>query len=170
MSIPATQSGWRWLPLAATIIGLDQASKAWIAQHYQLFETQVFCSVFNLTRAHNTGAAFSFLANAGGWQRWLFTALALGVGAAILTWLRGMDARRQPLLVAGLALILGGALGNVIDRIRHGYVVDFFQVHWHDAYFPAFNVADSAITIGAAFLIIDALLDWRRGATASSRP
>ena len=118
--------------------------------------------VLNIVRAHNTGAAFSFLADAGGWQRWVFSVLAIAVSAGIVWWLHGINARAQAALAAGLALILGGAVGNVIDRIEHGYVVDFVQVHWAQAYFPAFNVADSAITVGAALLILDALLDWNR--------
>ena len=157
-------SGWRWLPLTVLAIVLDQASKRWIEHHYDLFETQVITPQLDIVRAHNTGAAFSFLADAGGWQRWLFTALALGVGVAIFVWLRGINARKQVYLAAGLALILGGALGNVFGRIEYGYVIDFIQVHWHNAYFPAFNVADSAITLGAMLLLFDAWREWRQGA------
>jgi signal peptidase II len=122
----------------------------------------VLLPVLDLTRLHNAGAAFSFLAGAGGWQRWAFTALAIGVSGAILAWLRGLHAHSQATLAAGLALVLGGALGNVIDRIEHGYVVDFIHVHWDRAYFPAFNVADAAITVGAGLLLLDAWLEWRR--------
>jgi signal peptidase II len=107
---------------------------------------------------HNVGAAFSFLASASGWQRWLFIVLAVGVSIAIVVWLFRMPPSKV-LLAAGLSLVLGGAIGNVIDRIRLGYVVDFIHFHWDRAYFPAFNVADSAITVGAAFLLLDALFE-----------
>lgn len=155
-------SGLRLLALSAGIVAADQASKAWIINNYALYEPHPVLPVLDITRLHNPGAAFSFLAGAGGWQRWLFTVLAVVVSGAIIHWLRSLDGVRQKLLATGLALVLGGALGNVIDRIRFGYVVDFIHAHWNQAYFPAFNVADSAISIGAALIILDALLDWRR--------
>ena len=155
-------SGLRLLALSAGIVTADQASKAWIINNYALYEPHPVLPVLDITRLHNPGAAFSFLAGAGGWQRWLFTVLAVVVSGAIIHWLRSLDGVRQKLLATGLALVLGGALGNVIDRIRFGYVVDFIHAHWNQAYFPAFNVADSAISIGAALIILDALLDWRR--------
>ncbi|MBV6422565.1 MAG: Lipoprotein signal peptidase [Steroidobacteraceae bacterium] len=155
-------SGWRWLPLAALIIAADQASKAWIERHFELYESVTLLPVLDITRLHNPGAAFSFLAGAGGWQRWLFTGLAIAVSVAIVVWLRSVHARAQAWLACGLALILGGALGNVIDRLRHGFVIDFVHAHWNDSWFPAFNVADSAITIGAVCLIVDALIESRR--------
>ncbi len=155
-------SGWRWLPLSALIIAIDQASKVWVERRFELYESIPLLPVFDLTYLRNTGAAFSFLAGAGGWQRWFFTLLALGVSVGIIVWLRGVHARAQAWLAAGLALILGGALGNVIDRLHHGYVIDFVHVHWQEHYFPAFNVADAAITVGAACVIIDALLETRR--------
>jgi signal peptidase II len=111
---------------------------------------------------HNVGAAFSFLASASGWQRWVFIGLAVVVSIAITIWLLRLPRAASPLLAAGLALVLGGAVGNVIDRIRLGYVIDFIHFHWDQAYFPAFNVADSAITVGAACLLLDALLEARR--------
>jgi signal peptidase II len=111
---------------------------------------------------HNVGAAFSFLASASGWQRWLFIGLAASVSVAIIVWLYRMRRGGHSLLAAGLALVLGGAVGNLVDRIRLGYVIDFIHFHWDRAYFPAFNVADSAITVGAACLLLDALIDWRR--------
>jgi signal peptidase II len=160
--VPVGASGWRWLPLGAAVIALDQATKWWIEHHFELYQSVVLLPVLNVIRLHNTGAAFSFLAEGGGWQRWLFTVLALGVSVSIVVWLRRLDARRQPWLTAGLSLVLGGAVGNVIDRLRLGFVIDFVHAHWADAYFPAFNVADSAITIGAVLLIIDAWLDARR--------
>ena len=116
--------------------------------------------LLNITRIHNTGAAFSFLAGAAGWQRWLFTALAITVSVALLVWLRRID-RESRVLASAVALILGGALGNLIDRLRLGHVIDFIQVHWGEHYFPAFNVADSAITVGAALLLLDAWLEAR---------
>jgi signal peptidase II len=156
-------NGLRLLAVSAGIVAADQLSKYWIINNYDLYEPHPVLPILDITRLHNPGAAFSFLAGAGGWQRWLFTALAVVVSGAIIHWLRSLDGRRQKLLATGLALVLGGALGNVIDRIRFGYVVDFIHAHWNQAYFPAFNVADSAISIGAALIILDALLDWRRG-------
>ena len=112
--------------------------------------------MLNFTRLHNTGAAFSLLAGADGWQRWFFIGLAFVVSTILIIWIFRLP-RGDKLLSMALALILGGAIGNVIDRILYGHVIDFIQVHWQDAYFPAFNVADSAITIGAGLLILDAL-------------
>ena len=155
-------SGWRWLPLSLLVVAFDQASKAWVERHFQLYESMTLLPVLDFTRLHNPGAAFSFLAGAGGWQRWFFTALALTVSAGIVAWLRSVHARAQAWLACGLALVLGGALGNVIDRMRHGFVIDFVHVHWNDAWFPAFNVADAAISVGAACLVMDAIVEWRR--------
>jgi signal peptidase II len=118
--------------------------------------------VLDIVRAHNFGAAFSFLDDAGGWQRWAFTILAVGVSIALVFWLRKLALATQGLLAFGLALILGGAIGNVIDRVEHGYVVDFIHVHWGPHFFPAFNVADSAISIGAVLVVLDSLLESRR--------
>ena len=162
MRLPLARSGLPWAGLALFAILADQLTKLWVVSALQLHEAREWLPVLSILRAHNEGAAFSFLAGAGGWQRWLFTALALVVSFAILTWLRRLDGSQQRLLVVSLALILGGALGNVIDRLRHGYVVDFVAVHWQEHYFPAFNVADSCITVGAALLLLDALLDSRR--------
>jgi signal peptidase II len=156
-------NGWRWLPLTLGVIVLDQAAKTWVMQHFELYNRVHVLPVLDLTLMYNTGAAFSFLSDASGWQRWVFIALALGVGLAIIGWLRRLKARTQGLLACSLALILGGALGNVIDRMRLGHVVDFIHAHWGGAYFPAFNVADSAITIGAILLLLDA---WREGRSA----
>jgi len=165
----ALQSGWRWLPLAVAVVLVDQLSKGWIERSFALYDSVAVLPVLDITRLHNAGAAFSFLAGAGGWQRWAFTVLALVVSAAILVWLRGIAARSQVALASGLALILGGALGNVLDRIEHGHVVDFIHVHWGRAYFPAFNIADAAITVGAGLLLLDALLDWRRERTSERK-
>jgi signal peptidase II len=151
-----------WLLLSALVVAADQVTKAYIAQHFQEFEFKEILAVLDITYMHNVGAAFSFLAWASGWQRWLFIGLAVVVSIGIIVWLVRLPRGAHALLAAGLALVLGGALGNVIDRIRLGYVIDFIHFHWDRAYFPAFNVADSAITVGAAFLLLDALLDAKR--------
>ena len=150
-----------WLAWALVVFLLDQFTKVLILGNYRLGDSTYVASFFNVVRAHNTGAAFSFLAAASGWQRWFFT--AIGVAAAIfIVWLLRRHAG-QKLFSFALASILGGAVGNVLDRLVHGYVVDFIQVHWHETYyFPAFNVADSAITLGAVCLILDELLRVRR--------
>ena len=155
-------SSWRWMLLSALVILGDQLSKCYIVQHFGEFEFKSLLPVLDITLLHNVGAAFSFLASASGWQRWLFIALAIGVSSGIAVWLCRLPRATHRLMAAGLALVLGGALGNVIDRIRLGSVVDFIHFHWDRAYFPAFNVADSAITVGAACLLLDALLDTRR--------
>jgi signal peptidase II len=158
---PAAASGWRWLPLTGTVIVVDQLVKAWMLHHFLLFQRVRLLPVLDLTLTYNTGAAFSLLADASGWQRWVFVVLALGVSAVLLVWLRRVSASRQGLLACGLALIVGGALGNMIDRVRLGHVIDFVHAHWGPHYFPAFNVADSAITVGAAVLLLDAWLEAR---------
>ena len=150
-----------WLLLSALIVLADQLSKSYITSHYGEFEFTTVLPILDITRMHNVGAAFSFLATASGWQRWLFITLAVIVSIGIVVWLYRMP-RSQGLLACGLALVLGGAIGNVIDRIRLGAVVDFIHFHWDRAYFPAFNIADSAITVGAACLILDALLEPKR--------
>ena len=151
-----------WLGLALVVFIADQFTKVLILGHYQLGDSTYITSFFNVVRAHNTGAAFSFLAGASGWQRWFFT--AVGVAAAVfIIWLLRSHAG-QKLFSFALALILGGAIGNVVDRLMHGYVVDVVQVHWHGWYFPAFNVADSAITVGAVCLGLDELLRVRKTA------
>ncbi len=153
----------RWLWLAGSTILVDQAVKAWVVASMELFERlPILPPMLEITRLHNRGAAFSFLDQAGGWQKYLFLALAIVVSAAITVWLYRMDSMVRWIVPSGLALVAGGALGNAIDRIHYGYVVDFIHVHWYDSWwFPAFNVADSAITVGAAFLIFDAILDSR---------
>jgi signal peptidase II len=154
-----------WLSIAAIVILADQFTKTLIMGDFQYGESRTVTWFFNVVRAHNTGAAFSFLAGAAGWQRWFFVGLALAATVFIVWMLRRHG--QQRLFCTALALILGGAIGNVIDRLWHGYVVDFIQVHYHDAYFPSFNVADSAITVGAALLILDELLRVRRTTPAS---
>jgi signal peptidase II len=137
--------------LAGTVIVLDQLTKAWVAAAFRLHEAVTVTPFFNLVFVFNTGAAFSFLRDAGGWQRWLFVGLAFGVSAWLVVMLR--QHARERLLPTALALILGGALGNVIDRLRFGAVVDFLDFHWAGIHFPAFNVADSAITVGVALML-----------------
>ena len=152
---------WPWLLLAAAIFVADQWTKQWILDHYQHGDATPITSFFNIVRAHNPGAAFSFLAGASGWQRWFFT--AIGVGAAVfIVWLLRAHAG-QRLFSFALTLILGGAIGNVVDRLQHGYVVDFLDFHWAGWHFPAFNIADSGITVGALLLILDELRRMRRG-------
>jgi signal peptidase II len=151
-----------WLLLSACVVLADQVSKAYITRHFMEFEFTRILAVLDITCMHNVGAAFSFLASASGWQRWLFIGLAGAVSIGIIIWLIRLPRGTHALLAAGLALVLGGALGNVIDRIRLGYVIDFIHFHWDRAYFPAFNVADSAITVGAACLLLDALFESKR--------
>jgi signal peptidase II len=155
---PLAASGWRWLPLSAAVIIADHAAKVWIVHHFSLFERVRVLPVLDVILTYNTGAAFSFLSQASGWQRWVFVLLALAVSGALIVWMRRLNATVHGLLACGLALIVGGALGNMFDRLAIGRVVDFIHVHWGHAYFPAFNIADSAITIGALLLLIDA---WR---------
>ena len=155
-------SGWRWLPVTLAVIGLDQLVKLWVIEHLSLYRTVRVLPVLDVTLTYNSGAAFSFLADASGWQKWFFAGLALIVAAGIVLWLKRLNGRTQRVLCLGLALILGGALGNLIDRVRIGHVVDFILAHWHRVYFPwAFNVADSAITVGAVLLALDAWLESR---------
>jgi signal peptidase II len=147
-----------WMSIA--VIALDQLSKAIVEHRLDLYQSMVVLPVLEITRLHNTGAAFSFLADETGWQRWLFTGLAIVVSVFLLLWLRRID-RSSRALASAVALILGGAVGNVVDRFRLGHVIDFIHVHWAEHYFPAFNVADSAITIGAGLLLLDAWLEAR---------
>jgi signal peptidase II len=158
---------WPWLGLAALLLVADQVTKQLILASYQLGDSTPITGFFNIVRAHNTGAAFSFLAGAGGWQRWFFTGIGLAAAVFIVWMLRSHPG--QKLFAFALACILGGALGNVIDRLWHGYVVDFLDFHWPvlagifpGGHFPAFNIADTAITVGAVALILDEILRVRR--------
>ena len=151
---------WPWLAWAVVILIADQITKTLILNHYQLGDSTFITSFFNIVRAHNTGAAFSFLSDAGGWQRWLFTGIGVAATIFIVWQLRAHPG--QMLFSFALSSILGGAVGNVVDRLMHGYVVDFLQFHYAGWYFPSFNLADSAITVGAACLILDELLRVRR--------
>jgi signal peptidase II len=149
-----------WLGIAFIIILADQFTKTLILGDFRLGDSRTVNSVLNIVRAHNTGAAFSFLADSSGWQRWFF--IGLGIAATgFIIWML-MRHGGQRLFSWALALILGGAIGNVIDRLLHGYVVDFIQLHWNGSAFPSFNVADSAITVGAGLLILDEILRVRR--------
>lgn len=147
-----------WLLLAAAVVVLDQASKLAVVQQLGVGEAVALLPVFDLLHARNTGAAFSFLRDAGGWQRWFFTGVAVVASVVLVTMLRSAASAR---LRWALALILGGAIGNVVDRVRLGYVVDFLHAHWGLHSFPVFNLADCAITAGAGLLILDELLRLR---------
>lgn len=146
------------LLIALSVILLDQATKLWAeAALSYAAPVPVFPSL-NLTLMHNHGAAFSFLGDAGGWQRWFFLALALGVSTWLIVWMRGLKAHERWTGFA-LALIIGGALGNAIDRIWHGFVIDFIDLYWTSYHWPAFNIADSAITVGAGLLVVRMLFE-----------
>jgi len=156
-----------WLGLALLVILADQLSKTVIVGTFQYGDSHTITSFFNLVRVHNAGAAFSFLADASGWQRWFFVGLGLAATVAMVWMLKSHGGQR--LFSLALSLILGGALGNVIDRLLHGHVIDFLQFHWDwlapmfpGGYFPSFNIADSAITVGAVLLILDELLRVRQ--------
>jgi len=151
-------AAWLWLSLF--VIGFDQATKFLATRFLDLYERVEVLPVLDFTLLHNTGAAFSILADASGWQRWFFIGLACVVSVVLVVWI-WRTPRGEKLLPLALSLILGGAIGNVIDRIWRGYVVDFIHAHWGEAYFPAFNIADSAITIGAALMILDAFRERR---------
>lgn len=145
---------FRWLLLSFVVLVLDLVTKYYASANLDYaVPVPVISGFFNFTLLHNTGAAFSFLATESGWQRWFFVALATGVSAALVVWLRGL--REEPWVAASVALILGGALGNLYDRTTLGYVVDFLHFYWNDYHFPAFNIADTAISIGAAMMVID---------------
>jgi len=149
-----------WLGLALLLLLADQFTKVLILGYYKLGDTTYVTSFFNVVRVHNAGAAFSFLASASGWQRWFFTGIGIAAALFIVWMLRSHPG--QKLFSFALACVLGGAVGNVIDRVAHGYVVDFLDFHYGSWHFPAFNVADSAITVGAVCLILDELLRVRR--------
>ena len=160
------RSGLVWIWLSVAVIVLDLASK-WLAESslglYQ--QRPVIDGLFSFTLAYNPGAAFSFLSDAGGWQRWFFIAIAVGMSILLLVWLARLG-RDKWLEAIALSLILGGALGNLYDRVVHGHVVDFILVHWQQQwFFPAFNIADSAITVGAVMLIAD--MFWPKKAKAA---
>ncbi len=150
-----------WFGSSGVVVGLDKITKHMVVARFDLYERLELMPFFNLTLAYNPGAAFSFLADAGGWQRWFFTAIALGASVLILIWLARLTAAEKLQGVA-LALILGGALGNFYDRLVLGHVVDFLDFYWGNSHFPAFNIADSAITIGAGLILLDMFLGARK--------
>ena len=156
--------GWLWLTLLVLVI--DQASKTYFDGALQMYQRIVVIpDFFSWTLAYNTGAAFSFLADSSGWQRWLFALIAVVVSGVLLVWLKRLG-RNDTWLAIGLALILGGALGNLYDRIAYGHVIDFILVHWEHRLFPAFNVADSAICVGAVMLALDMFKSKKSGESA----
>ena len=158
MAVNRGQLPWNWYRLALVLVIVDQLVKLVVNLNLEYGVPVAVLPVFNLTLQHNTGAAFSFLHDAGGWQRWLFSSIALVVSAALLVWMARLR-RDQRLLLASLSCVLGGAVGNLIDRVRFGYEVDFVSVHYGSWYFPAFNVADAAITVGAGLMILDMVLN-----------
>ena len=167
MAKGSNSSLWPWLGLAAALFLADQFTKVLILGYYRLGDSTTITSFFNIVRVHNTGAAFSFLAGAGGWQRWFFTAVGVGAAVFIVWMLRSHPG--QKLFAFALSCILGGAVGNVVDRLLHGYVVDWLDFHWRflsgvfpGGHFPAFNLADAAITVGAVALIVDEIRRVRR--------
>ncbi|MCU7890790.1 MAG: signal peptidase II [Candidatus Thiodiazotropha sp. (ex Ustalcina ferruginea)] len=147
----------RWLWLSLMVILLDQASKQFAESMLTVYESVTVLPFFDLTLLYNKGAAFSFLSDQGGWQRWFFIILAIGVTIVLIGWLWRLKRKEQWIAVA-LSLIIGGAIGNVIDRILFGQVIDFLHFHYQGHYWPAFNVADSAITVGVAIMLFDALV------------
>lgn len=146
----------RFLWLSLLVIVLDQASKLWMVANFDDYQVMEILPVFNLTLVYNTGAAFSFLADAGGWQKYFFISIAVALSAYMIVWLYRLQAHEKPMAWA-LALVIGGAIGNLIDRVYLGKVVDFIQWHWQDWYWPSFNIADSAIFIGVMILLWDGL-------------
>jgi signal peptidase II len=149
-----TQTGWRFLWLSLLVLVVDQYTKALVLKNIELYQAIQISPFFNLTHVYNYGAAFSFLHDAGGWQRWFFTIVALAVSALVLWWLKQIT-KEQIILPLAFSLIIGGAIGNAYDRLVYGYVVDFLVLYYQDWYWPAFNVADTAIFIGAVLMIVD---------------
>ncbi len=164
----ARRTAIRWLWLSVAVVLLDQVTKLYILANFELYQRLEVLPVLDITRLHNTGAAFSFLAGAGGWQRWFFIVLGLVVSGLVVAWLARLPLKGRGWLAAAHALVVGGAVGNVIDRAWLGFVVDFISVHYGEWYFPAFNVADSAITVGAAILLIESMIG-EDGRIASGR-
>jgi signal peptidase II len=144
----------KWLGLSLVALVLDQASKLLVDSTMQLYQSIPLLPFFKLTYVHNTGAAFSFLSEAGGWQRWFFAGLALVISIVIAVWLSRLE-KHETLLAVALSLILGGAVGNLIDRLAYGYVIDFLDVYYGTWHWPAFNIADSAITLGVVLMLLE---------------
>ncbi len=166
------ESGHRWLWVTALVVVLDQLTKLWVVATVPFKQLIYVLPVLDITYTVNPGAAWSMFADWGGAQRWLLSALAIGVSIVLVFWLRRLKLSAHTVLIAGLTLILGGAIGNVIDRLRLGHVIDFVHAHWNESSFPAFNVADAAISVGAACVVLDALFESRRAkrAAASQAP
>ena len=150
----------KWLGLSLLVVILDQVSKLAIAGSMQLYQSIPIMPFFKLTYVHNTGAAFSFLSEAGGWQRWFFAALALVISGVIAVWLARLK-HHETLLAVALSLVLGGAIGNLIDRLVYGYVIDFLDVYYQTWHWPAFNIADSAITLGVILMLVESFGLWK---------
>lgn len=155
----------KWLWISAVTLVLDQASKLAVDGSMQLFESIPLIPYFNLTYVHNTGAAFSFLAQAGGWQRWLFAGLAVVMSGIIAVWLHRLQ-KHETLMAVALSLVLGGAIGNLIDRVAYGYVIDFLDVYYQDWHWPAFNIADSAICVGVGLMLLESFGFGRKAVDA----
>ena len=154
MPLTWKDSGLRWYWLVVLVFLADQLSKQWVLANFDLYETVKLMPMFNFTYVRNYGAAFSFLSDAGGWQRWFFTFIAVGFSTVLTIWLRKQSSQLWRLNVA-YTLVIGGALGNLVDRLMHGFVVDFLDFYWETSHYPAFNIADSAICIGAVLIIWD---------------
>lgn len=157
-----------WFAVAAVIVVADQVTKRLVIDNLTLYQHLSVLPIFDLVRLHNTGAAFSFLASASGWQNWLFMGVAVVVVVGIVWWLTTLPERGRAVLALGLTLVLGGAIGNVIDRVAYGYVIDFILFYYKDWSYPAFNVADSAITCGVALILYDGLILEKRRARAQN--
>lgn len=158
MPLTWKDSGLRWYWVVVLVFLADQLSKQWVLANFDLFESVQLLPFFNFTYVRNYGAAFSFLSEAGGWQRWLFTLVAVGFSTLLTVWLRKQPASLWKLNLA-YTLVIGGALGNLIDRLMHGFVVDFIDFYWGKSHYPAFNIADSAIFIGAVLIIWDSFFN-----------
>lgn len=158
MPLTWKDSGLRWYWVVVLVFLADQLSKQWVLANFDLFESVQLLPFFNFTYVRNYGAAFSFLSEAGGWQRWLFTLVAVGFSTLLTVWLRKQSASLWKLNLA-YTLVIGGALGNLIDRLMHGFVVDFIDFYWGKSHYPAFNIADSAIFIGAVLIIWDSFFN-----------
>jgi signal peptidase II len=162
-----TRGASNWLWLSALIVLLDQTTKALVVGAVKFKAPIQLMPILDIVYLENRGAAFSLLHDAGGWQRWFFIALALIVSVMLMVWLRRIRIPEQTVLAVGVSLVLGGALGNLIDRVWHSYVIDFVYFHWKDWYFPAFNIADAAISVGAGCLLLDAF--WESGRDAKAK-
>lgn len=160
-AMASSANAWRWLWISIVIVCLDQWTKWLIVSQFELYEVRPITDWFNLVLVHNKGAAFSFLSSAGGWQRWFFIVLTLAVAVGLLIWLFRLSANLRRLCI-GITLILGGAIANLIDRVRFGYVIDFLDVYVKGWHWPAFNVADAAICCGVGLLLLDSFFDAKK--------